>query len=252
MPPGRPGTFQDVPSPRASLGRVIDYVRRRGVRSAVELAGRNLKSLLITRETHIWYVLDPAAERPRRELGDGLRLVAGSEAHVDLLRQLETLGPRAARDRLDAGARLWLVLDGDDTAAFACWIFSGSTPVYAAPRGRLQLPPGVSCLEDSVTNGAFRGRGVAPAAWCLVADALRGEGVQRLVTKIEEDNVASRKAILKAGYQPFAAMRHERTLGRRRVTVWDDGSALGRELTRRLGTHPVDGPGPALSLAPAA
>lgn len=134
-------------------------------------------------ETYVWYALDVPAERPRPPLADGLELVA------------------APPD--EHGGVSWEVRAGDDVA-FGCWIHPRRTPLRALRDGFLELPPHVACLEDSWTAPDFRGRGIAPAAWAAVADRL--EGVDTIVTKIRDDNIASRKGVEKVGFTEVAQM----------------------------------------------
>jgi RimJ/RimL family protein N-acetyltransferase len=112
--------------------------------------------------------------------------------------------------------------------------------VIAAPGRTLALPEGVACLEDSVTAAAARGRGIAPAAWTLIGDELQQAGFKTLVTKIETENQASRRAVEKVGYRLVAVMDHERTGPRRRTTVRPVGDGIGEMLAARL-TNPPPG-----------
>jgi L-amino acid N-acyltransferase YncA len=70
----------------------------------------------------------------------------------------------------------------------------------------MPLPAGTACLEDSVTAVHCRGRGLAPAVWARVADSLAGQGFAALITKVAEDNLPSRRAVEKAGFEPVARM----------------------------------------------
>jgi len=100
-----------------------------------------------------------------------------------------------------AGGERWLVLDRGE-AAFRCWIFPTRTPTIAAARGWLDLPSHVVCLEDSATGANHRGRGIAPAAWSAIAAQLADRPqVRTMITKVEEENVASRKAVEKSGFR---------------------------------------------------
>ena len=128
----------------------------------------------------------------------------------------------------------------DDGPLFSCFTFRKATPVAAAAKGRLPLPPGTACLEDSVTSAAARGRGIAPACWTLIGDELAAAGFTTLVTKIETSNAASRRAVEKVGFEPVAVMDFVRVGARRRTAV----EALGGH--RRRARH---APGLAAQLA---
>jgi GNAT superfamily N-acetyltransferase len=172
-----------------------------------------------------WHVLRlDNGDRPRRELPDGLRLRQG------WLGDLDYAAPGLADDvsigmiehRFERGQRMWIV-ESDEGPAFTCWIFTGYTPSYVAPAQRLELPPGVVGLEDSYTAPAFRGRGVAPAAWTALGDLLAAEGARAVATPVAETNAASRRGVEKAGFEQVAVARLRRRAFRSRVTVEGSG-----------------------------
>jgi RimJ/RimL family protein N-acetyltransferase len=203
------------------LGRGI---RRHGLGEGVRIAAAKLRPARHFTATHIWYELALAGERPRRDLAPEFELREAAPHELELLRQLPLddavapVGPTEARHRIDEGAALWLTTEGD-RLAFACWIFAGQTPVWAARGGMLALPPDVACLEDSHASPDFRGRGVAPATWSGLADHYQQRGLRALVTKVAEDNQASRRAVEKAGFVPAARMHVETHRWSRRVRV---------------------------------
>jgi SAM-dependent methyltransferase len=195
--------------PKTVLFLARRAARSYGVRGALVWAGHKAWSRIIFAESHIWYELDPTAERPQRTLQSGLTLRRGGAADVWLLTDLETVTPDQAVTRIDQGNEHWLVLDGDQLL-FSCWIFRARTPALAAPGGQLRLADDMVCVEDSVTAAAARGRGVAPAAWSAIADRLAGEGQRRMITKVTVENIASRKAVEKAGFEAVAVMHFKR------------------------------------------
>jgi RimJ/RimL family protein N-acetyltransferase len=199
-------------------------------------------SRVVLNESHVWYELDPTSERPRRVLEDGLVLRRGEVADVAMLADLDTIHGEAARSRLEDGNDLWLVLDGDQPL-FSCWIFRRRSPAVAAPQGELELARGMVCLEDSVTAPAARGRGVAPAAWSAIADDLADEGVRRMITKVEVDNVPSRKAVEKAGFEGVALMHFKRIGPLRRTSVQRLEARRGSYFAETLDGSSPDTPG---------
>ena len=156
-------------------------------------------------ETYVWYALDVAGARPRPPLPEGLAL------------DVEPGGR--------PGSLVWSVLAGDEKV-FGCWTHERRTPLRALPDGLLDLPPGVACLEDSRTAPAFRGQGVAPAAWAALADRL--EGTATLVTKIRDDNAPSRRGVEKVGFAEVARMevRQNGPLVRLRCAAADPRAAF--------------------------
>lgn len=229
----RPGTTRAVASSaavRAQWGRISGAVERHGLSGTARIIAERT---LYLRETHFWYELDLSRERRPRPLAEGLSFVDAGRQPDGLIDQIPDLTHEAARERLDRGATLWLVLEGD-RVAFACWTFVGQAPALAAPDGWLDLPDGVHCLEDSVTTPEFRGRGIAPAAWAALADRLRDQGVTSIVTKVAVENVASCRAVAKSGFEHVATMELQRVGRWGRVAVSQSGSGAGPRLAERL------------------
>ena len=191
------------------LDRAQRGIRRFGVAGSVKriasLTGHSLARTLYVRERHIWYALNLTAPVSQAICPPGFALALAAADDVALLEELPTIGAHEARERRAAGADLWLVREGAH-AAFACWIFRERTPVFAARHGWLSLPPNTVCLEDSVTSPAYRGRGLAGAAWSEIARGLQSQHVAAIITKVAEDNAASRRAVEKAGFEPIAMM----------------------------------------------
>ena len=220
---------------------VIETVRRRGVVSCVKQAFEHAKHqasrIPYLRERHVWYRLNLPFIAPPPPLPEGMYLQQAGYDELPLLQQLETVGRFEAECRLSAGADLWLIRDRAAAAACSFWIFWDRTPVLAASRGWLTLPEGTVCLEDSVTAPGYRGRGVAPAGWARAAAQLSKQGVSNIITKIEEQNAPSRRAVEKIGFCEMAVMDLERVWMIRHVEVnprVDDMAArsLRESLTR--------------------
>lgn len=161
---------------------------------------------LYRREVHVWYELDIGGEGPQPRPPKGVRLLQAGESDLPLLEQLPSISSGEAERRYEAGASLWLALDGR-CPAFACWIFFDEMPLYASRQGSLRLPAHTVGLEDSVTSPAHRGQGIAPWAWSQIATSLAETGVTTIVTKVSIDNVASRRAVEKSGFHEAARMR---------------------------------------------
>jgi GNAT superfamily N-acetyltransferase len=207
-----------VPEVSGRLSRALRKAREEGVGSALGRAWDLGKRPVYLKEEHVWYQLDVNAERPRREFVEGVRLIRAGAAQAERVEELGQVGSEA-RERLAAGNDLWLALDDQDRALFACWTFRSETPVSAAPHGRLPLPDGTACLEDSVTSPLARGKGIAPASWAAIAGALSNEGFELMITKVTTDNAPSRKAVQKAGFREIAVMRLTRIGPRQRVAL---------------------------------
>jgi GNAT superfamily N-acetyltransferase len=186
----------------------------------------------LLKEEHVWYelALDGAAAKVATPAG--VELVKATEAEIPLA-VITGKDPDQTRARLAEGYDLWLMVEGQK-AAFSCWVYRGRTPMLAAKGGWLILPEGIVCLEDSATNPEFRGRGIAPAAWGAIADALHREGLSFLVTKVEVENAPSRKACLKAGFAEIGLMRLNQLGPIRRAGIAEPTGATGRLLADSL------------------
>lgn len=193
------------------LVQVLSYAGTHGVNATARQAARQLRERVYMRESHIWYERQLGVGAPgEASWPDGVRLVAGSVGRLEVLDRFDSVGEKEARRRLDEGAQWWLV-EEDAGPLFSCWILRSTAPVTAAPGGRLPLPSDSVVLEDSVTAPAARGRGIAPQAWTAIAGVLAEQGVARMLTKVEVANTASRKAVLKAGFEELAVMDFART-----------------------------------------
>ncbi len=182
-------------------------MQRHGAGGLAGVIANRLVRLAFLDESHVWYVLD-LHECRAMDMADGYSLRQidrGPEVEPMLI----DVDAEIADARLAAGNQFWAV-EHDGEPAFNCFIFFGRTPVRAASGRSLLLPPGTACLEDSVTAADHRGHGIAGAAWCEIAAGLRESGIEVLITKVEVENVPSRKAVEKAGFLPAAVMHLRR------------------------------------------
>ena len=96
-------------------------MRRDGAYGLVRNHLKRAWSNLSFSEDHIWFALDPSAERPRPQLAPELTLKRPGKSDLQLLEQLTAIDVREAGARIDAGNDLWSVLE-DDRLMFNCWI----------------------------------------------------------------------------------------------------------------------------------
>ena len=217
--------------------RLKRYVTKYGLKAAVTRAIGAARDRVVMDETHIWYEMPTGKELPTLVLEPGLTLIKADDTMLPLIEKLPTISLAEARQRRAAGADLWLVLDeADGKPVYGGWIFGPSMPVASAKGGVLRLPPGTVTVEDSVTAPAKRGRGIMPAAVRRLWETHVGEGASTLLTKIREDNVPSRKAAAKIGFQEIGSMRFRQIGPWRRTTmsggIGPRGSWLQSELSR--------------------
>ena len=205
-------------------------VVRHGVRGCLTLAARHAKQHVLTtlyrHERHVWYVAAPA-EVAACPLPDGLKLRRSRREHLDLLTQSNLYGWSAAESYMGEGGDLWMVRDSQ-RAVFCCWVFRKRMPTVAARGVWTNLPAKTVCLEGVVTDAEYRGRGIAPAAWALIAQSLNAEGIRTIVIKVEEKNRSMRRAVQKAGFHEMAITDFRQVAGHSRIQVVPVDGRSGR------------------------
>jgi len=179
---------------------------------AMAEATRLVANHLYLHERHVWFLLPTHNVRTLR-LAEGMVLQPAAGSQVDRLSEEGLCGRRVAAKYLRHGGQPWVVMDGQ-RAAFCCWIFTNEMPLVATRGGWQPLAASTACLEDSVTAADYRGRGIAPAAWLGIAAMLNDRGIRNLITKVEVENMASQRAVLKAGFHELAVMDY------RRISLW--------------------------------
>jgi RimJ/RimL family protein N-acetyltransferase len=71
------------------------------------------------------------------------------------------------------------------------------------------LEPGEALLEGAYTPEAYRGKGIMGAAMAQIAERAAEHGARRVITFVDEQNEASLKGCLRAGFTPYLR-RHEK------------------------------------------
>lgn len=200
-------------APALIATRAERAVRKHGLGGTARLAVRRLKPRPRIAADYLWYRLELAhAGRPRPALPAGLRLRRGGIADLELLLsmprdgEVTTMTEQVVRSRLAADGTPWLV-EYHRQILFSCWTFERKLPVRGERRWRLALPSGVVGLEDSFVLPAFRGRGIASAAWAQIGDRCAEAGCDAVIVKVDVRNAPSRRVAQKAGFSPVARMR---------------------------------------------
>lgn len=213
------------------MNRLRRVIRRHGVTGCLVLAARYAAQSLFTavyrHERHVWYAAAPAAVKTDRPLPEGFELQRAGREQLDLLSWSNLYGWSAAETFLAEGGELWIVREAEQ-AAFCCWIFLERVPTVAARGGWKDLPSNTVCLEGAVTNAEYRGRGIAPAAWSLIAQTLNEKGIRSIIAKVEEGNMSMRRAVLKAGFHEVAITDYLQMAGLSRVRVVPVEEILGQ------------------------
>jgi RimJ/RimL family protein N-acetyltransferase len=192
---------------------------RRGLadRGPIGLARDAARRVFAVDAEFVWYTLDLAAVKPLGlRTGYELRRATEPEQATEWLREVPAIRPDHGPRRLAEGVQLWFVLR-DGEPAFTCSAFVDRYPLDEAPGGWYRLPERVASIDDALTNRKSRGLAVAPGAFLEIARRLRGDGFEVLITKIEPENVASRRTMEKIGFTEVGTMRRRRRGWRTRV-----------------------------------
>lgn len=179
--------------PVAATRRAVRSVQRYGLRSAV----RRTSGVGVP---FSWYRLDLSNEPPALPAPDAIEIRLAEPADLPLYRQLadEDLLSQAERWWAD-GNQLWLAVAGAK-AAFACWTFMRRFETGEALDGWLRLPPNTLFNEHGATSAEFRGQGIAPAAFAVMASSQRAHGATAVYSKNLDSNHAIHRANSKVGF----------------------------------------------------
>ncbi len=203
--------------------RLASQVQQSGVRpTAIQLA-RQARSMVWLDESHIWYELTFADASPDFPLGDDFVFCRGDQRDVERFARIPPVTSHYVRARLAAGDDLWYARRGNDVAFF-CWTLRGTAPTVASTRGGVPLPPDTVNLEDSTAVPAFRRSAVGLGTIAHLCNALRAEGITRMVTKVSADNAPAQRWVVKLGFVEVAV-----------ATVSRRGPRMTRTVTSRPG-----------------
>src|SRR4051794_21556654 len=157
--------------------RVRRALRRHGPLGLARRVARDMRPAPRRASVAVWYALDLASpDRPHPTVDPQVVVRRATADDLWLLEQLpvdpsvRTMSEAWIDEQRAEGAQLWLAHEGD-RAAFRCWVFARWFPLGEARGGGIRPPAEVVILEDSLSSPAFRGRGIAPAAWATIADA---------------------------------------------------------------------------------
>ena len=89
-------------------------------------------------------------------------------------------------------------------------MFTDRYPLDEVAGGWYALGDGVACVDDALTDRSARGLAIAPMAYAQIADRLESQGFEALITKVERDNVASRRTMEKVGFVEIGRMHSRR------------------------------------------
>jgi hypothetical protein len=132
--------------------------------------------------------------------------------------------------RLSPQVTCWIVEEGE-RILHATWMTRDGAWTRELQRC-LRPPPGHAYVYESFTRADARGRGIYPYALRAISVRCARRGVGRLWVGVEEHNLASLRAVTKAGFGHAFEVSYRRRLGRMTVSpsgiAGDDSAPLLR------------------------
>lgn len=202
------------PTASERLSKILTRVRTRGpgevtaslrdqVRSAIGSQGM---LEFLTRDTDG----EDCAETP--ELSFRSANFADASAYA---RQIGTDSPATFRARLTDATSCYLVEAGG-RIAHASWVTTAGAWTEEL-RTVVTPPPDSAYVYESFTDPALRGRGIYPLALGCICAELSARGLGTVWIGVESTNLASVRAIAKAGFRPAFSIAFRKTWGRLQV-----------------------------------
>lgn len=198
------------PDPAQLAARLANRARSRGAAELLDLGASRAKELWNSRNTLILNVLE--TKRIDRE-AEGLvfREASADDAEI-YARDIGTDSVATFRARLSDDVRCFVVQE-DEKLLHSSWVtttaaWTREIAMYLGP------PPGDAYVYESFTRADARGRGIYPLALAGIVTTLEHEGVGRVWVGVEATNLASRKAMDKAGFTEGFRIEFGRRLGR--------------------------------------
>jgi hypothetical protein len=153
----------------------------------------------------------PAGGEPPSS-GDLSLVEAGPDDGERYARDIGTDSPATFRARLSPATSCWLVQE-DGRVLHATWTTTEGAWTREL-RACLRPPRGDAYVFESFTRADARGRGAYPFALGALSARLGDRGVDRLWVGVEHLNVASLRAVTKAGFALVYEIPYRRLLGR--------------------------------------
>jgi RimJ/RimL family protein N-acetyltransferase len=198
------------PAVQKQLARLLNRAQSRGTGEVAELAADRLKEAWNSRNTLILNVL--RAEAVQRSV-PGLTFREASAADGEAYaRDIGTDSAATFSARLGPDVRCFVV-EEDGRLLHASWVTTSAA--WAREVGRYLGPPsGDAYVYESFTRSDARGRGIYPLALAGILTALASEGIKDVWVGVEASNLASRRAMEKAGFSEGFRVEFGRRLGK--------------------------------------
>ena len=221
-----------VPIWGRAASRARARLASRGLAEVATLAARRAREALWSDDRLIVLVRAATGAAPETP-GVVLRRATAADAQR-YARDIGTDSPATFRARLTGRTTCWLI-DSHDQILHATWMTCDGAWTREVRRC-LRPPEGDAYVYESFTRAEARGRGLYPLALAGISAHAGAEGVTRMWVAVENANLASLRAVTKAGFQAAFEIVYQRRLGRLAVEQLpraEAGSAPRLELTAR-------------------
>lgn len=163
---------------------------------------------------------------------EGLSFRAATEDDAELYaHDIGTDSAATFRARLAEDVRCYIV-EGDGKLLHSSWVTTSAAWTREIAR-YLTPPKGDAYVYESFTRADARGRGIYPFALAGIVTTLDQEGVERVWVGVEATNLASQRAMDKAGFKEGFRVDFGRKLGRLWVgTPVGPQAEIGRSFLR--------------------
>lgn len=203
MPDARPDLAQQA-------GRLLNRARSRGAGEVAGLATGRVREAWNSRDTLILNVLDA---QPLQRSVPGIIFREATAADSDsYARDIGTESADTFTKRLAPDVRCF-VAESDGKLLHSSWVTTSAA--WTREIGMYLGPPlGDAYVYESFTRADARGRGIYPLALAGILTAMAGEGIKRVWVGVESGNLASRRAMEKAGFTEGFRVEFGRKLGK--------------------------------------
>lgn len=203
MPDSRPTFVQ-------SLSRLGNRIKTRGLTEVTQLAIERARAGISSSDTLLLFVRASGGDATSIE---GLELSRGTAADaLSYARDIGTDSATTFRSRLTERTHCYIVRDVSGLIVHASWVTTGSTWTREL-RAYLRPPDGDAYVYESFTRPEVRGQGVYPFTLRSICAAAAERNIGRVWMATEADNVASIRAVTKAGFEEAFRLAYRRKLG---------------------------------------
>jgi RimJ/RimL family protein N-acetyltransferase len=198
------------PSPVDNVHRAAARVRARGPREAARVLFDRTRAGLASSDRLLFFVRAGGGDTPTAT-GLAVRWATGADAQ----RYESDVGTEPAASfaaRLTRCTGCFLIVERD-RILHSTWVTQAGA--WTRELRRFVCPPaGDAYVYESFTRPEARGRGLYPLALRAVCAEAARTSVRRVWVGVEDRNVASLRAVTKAGFEIAATVPYRRSMGR--------------------------------------